>query len=65
MYRQLHVQSQPKAQQKLSQHTEAPVMAVFEHMVHDIWKEKAAVPVKRYDMDVEVGRYAAEMAQSL
>lgn len=28
-------------------------------------KRKLQSPVKRYDMDVEVGRYAAEMAQSL
>lgn len=39
------------------QHTEAPVTSVFEPSIHNIWKEKAGVPVKRYEMDVEVGRY--------
>lgn len=41
-------------------------MGVSECTIHNIWKEKAAVPVKRWMyMDVEVGRYAAEMAQPL
>lgn len=39
------------------QRTEAPVTSVFELVIHNIWREKAAVPVKRYEMDVEVGRY--------
>lgn len=30
---------------------------VFEHNIHNIWKVKAAAAVKRYEMDVEVGRY--------
>lgn len=40
-------------------------MGAFELSVYTVWKVKAAVPVKRYDIGVEVGRYAAEMAQSL
>lgn len=40
-------------------------MGAFELSVHTVWKVKAAVPVKRYDIGVEVGRYAAEMAVSI
>lgn len=39
------------------QRTEAPVTSVFELNIHNICREEAAVPVKRYEMDVEVGRY--------
>lgn len=37
-------------------HTKAPLSSDSQLIIHNIWKEKAAVPVKWYEMDVEVGR---------
>lgn len=50
--------TQPKGTESFSIcHSEPPVTGVSERIIHNIWKGKVAALVKRYEMDVEVGRY--------
>lgn len=67
MYRQLHVLSQAKAQKRLNRnyYTKKHFFLLSRNIVSIMYGKRKLQLLLRYDMDVEVGRYAAEMAQSI